>query len=73
VPLAFTGECTESPSRKLYRATGSQNEPVVVEVSQEALTDYGEARALQRASEKYDAGATTVDGNITVLSSDLSR
>jgi hypothetical protein len=42
VPLAFTGESTENPARKFYRATGSQDEPVVVEVAQEALTDYGE-------------------------------
>lgn len=73
MPLAFTGESTENPSRRHYRATGSRAELVIVEVSHEALSDYGEARVLQRANEKYEAGATTADGHITVLSSDLTH
>jgi hypothetical protein len=72
MPLAFTDDTTENMGRKLFRATGSRGGPVIVEVSHEALQDYGEARALQRASDKYDAGQVS-NGRVTVLTSDLSR
>jgi hypothetical protein len=71
VPLSFEGDSHEGMSHKLYRAIGSRDETIIVEVSHETLTDKGEERVLQKASDKYDAGEVTADGKVTVLSSDF--
>jgi hypothetical protein len=53
-----------------YKAKGSKEETVNVDVSHEALQDQGVARVQQKASDKYDAGIIDA-GKITVRTSDF--
>lgn len=71
MPLTYTGESTESLNRKLYRATGSQDEFVIVEVSRELFAARGEEAVLQKASDKYDEGQVSTNGRVSVLSTDF--
>jgi hypothetical protein len=71
MPLSFQDDSNENLSHKRYRAIGSRDEQIIVEVSHEALADYGQQRVLQKARDKYDAGKV-VDGKLTVDSSDFA-
>jgi hypothetical protein len=71
MPLSFQDDSIESLSHKRYRAIGSRDEQIIVEVSHEALADYGQQRVLQKARDKYDTGKA-VDGKLTVDSSDFA-
>ena len=71
MPLVFPGEQTQRETRVQYRSldvvTG-QN--VVVYISAEVITDYGENRALKMASQKYDDGDVDY-GAVYVVSDDF--
>ena len=57
MPLSYTGESMNTMTGTSYKASGSQGELVIVEISHEALQDYGEAACQQKGSQKYDSGA----------------
>lgn len=56
MPLSYTGDSINTLTGTNYRANGSNGEPVIVEISHEALQDHGEGACQQKGSEKYDGG-----------------
>jgi hypothetical protein len=71
MPLSFADQSLQTMNSTNYKATGSQAELVIVEVSHEALQDYGESAAHQKASDKYDAGQV-FNNTVTVRTSDFA-
>jgi hypothetical protein len=60
MPLSYTDESPHTTlNTTLYRAFGSNNEMIIVEVSHDAIADYGEIASKTMASQKYDAGRVT--------------
>lgn len=56
MPLEFTGYSNSTLNSSGFDAKGSRlGEPITVQVSHEALKDFGEERVKRKASEKYDA------------------
>jgi len=53
-----------------YKATCAQGELVIVEVSHEALKDYGESACLLKGNQKYDSGQVS-NNNVSVRTSDF--
>lgn len=70
MPLLYTGESMKTMTGTSYRATGSQGELIIVEVSHEALQDYGEPSCLRKGSNKYDSGEVS-NNIVSVRTSDF--
>jgi hypothetical protein len=71
MPLTYTGDKSETMNGTLYRATGNQDETIIVQASHEVLQDKEEEAVLQKASDKYDAGHVE-KGKVTVRDSDFT-
>jgi hypothetical protein len=64
--LTYSGRSTPILTGINYQATGSNGEQVVVEVSNEVISDLSEWDARAKGEEKYDAGEFTVNSANTV-------
>jgi hypothetical protein len=53
-----------------YKAMGSQNEPVIVDISHEAIQDYGDDACQAKGRQKYDAGQVS-NNTVIVRTSDF--
>ena len=42
MPLTYTGDSMQTMTGTSYKAMGSQNELIIVDISHEAIQDYGE-------------------------------
>ena len=71
MPLQYTGRRQRMESAWSYQAKTPQGGTITVQVSFEALQDYGEARALEKGRAKYDAGQTLDGTKVTVRNSDF--
>jgi hypothetical protein len=72
MPLDFSGDSHTTMNGTIYRTKGSHGETIVVEASQEAIEDFGEARVQAKANDKYDAGLV-YDSKVTVGTTDFSQ
>jgi hypothetical protein len=70
MPLQYTGVKIWLEKDWSYLARDPQGGTVAVQISGEALRDYGVARALDMGSEKYDRGEA-VRGSIIVGPADF--
>lgn len=70
MPLRYTGESLQTMTGTSYKAMGSHNDLVIVDISHEAIQDYGEDTCQARGSQKYDAGKVS-NNTVTVRTSDF--
>jgi hypothetical protein len=70
MPLTYTGESMQTMTGASYKAMGSQNELVIVDISHEAIQDFGEDTCQAKGSQKYDAGQVS-NNTVTVRASDF--
>ena len=59
MPLDYMDQKLQHISGFTHQAKGRDDEAITVQVSGEALTDFGELHCLRKASDKYDAGQYT--------------
>jgi hypothetical protein len=71
MPLQYTGKKQRMESAWGYEARSPEGGIITVQVSFEALQDYGEARALEKGRAKYDAGQTLDGIKVTIRNSDF--
>jgi hypothetical protein len=71
MPLQYTGVKVRLQDCWAYQARSPDGGTVAVQISEEALNDYGEARALDKGREKYDLGKARAGTTVTVQGADF--
>lgn len=67
MPLIFDGHQAEMLTGLSLKASGSSGQAVAVQVSHEAVQDYGLPVVQQAASDKYDAGETELSDEAVIV------
>jgi len=71
MPLHYTGRKQRMERAWSYQAKDPEGGVITVQISFEALQDYGETCALEKGRAKYDAGQTLDGIKVTVRNSDF--
>ena len=75
MPLIFTGitvERSDLNGLSIQAKDSATGKTVVVVASYEAIQDYGQDRAQDVASDKYDKGKTEPDGSVLVYTAECA-